>query len=380
MKQNTKIIYISEAVLAMFVILLALFINKISYDTRNFYVVIVLLLVLVILLAFFGYKKDKNYLKGSSARIIIATLMTFMLVIYGIGIILGFSKGYVYHNIFEFIQNIGPVFIINIEIELARYLVAKGSFKNKLPLIIFTLLSIVINVLFEINLTTLASAEDKFIFLSTIILPIIAEEALCSYMTYKISLLPSLIYKLVIKLYIYILPIVPNLGNYLYSVVNIILPFTAYYILNKTIIRYEKEKQELKKVNSVLFTIPLFTFLVLLIILISGIFKYKLIAIASNSMSPTYKRGDAVIYEKVDVKDLEIGDILAFQKNNIVVTHRIVEIWRRNDKYYFTTKGDNNDSVDDFKVEEKLVLGRVKSRYKYVGYPTVLINEFFGKE
>ena len=380
MKKNTKIIYIGEVILTIYAILLTLFINNISYDVRNFSAVVVLLLVLVILLAFFGYKKDKSYLKGSSARIVMASLMTFMLIIYGLGIVLGFSQGYVYHNIYDFIKNIGVVVAINIEIELLRYMIVKNSFKKKTTLIIYTILSIIINILLEINIATLASAEDKFIFLSTIIFPIMAEEALCSYMTYKISMLPSLLYKLVIKLYMYILPIFPDLGNYMYSVVNIVLPFAIYSILNKIVIRYEKEKKELRRVNRVVFTIPLTVFLVVLVLLISGVFKYKLIAIASDSMSPVYRRGDAVIYEKIDVKKLEVGDILAFRKNNIVITHRIVKIWKQNDRYYFTTKGDNNNSVDNFKTSEDLVLGKVVSIYKYIGYPTVLINEFFGKE
>ena len=380
MKKNTKIIYIGEVILTVYAILLTLFINNISYDVRNFSAVVVLLLVLVILLAFFGYKKDKSYLKGSSARIVMASLMTFMLIIYGLGIVLGFSQGYVYHNIYDFIKNIGVVVAINIEIELLRYMIVKNSFKKKTTLIIYTILSIIINILLEINIATLASAEDKFIFLSTIIFPIMAEEALCSYMTYKISMLPSLLYKLVIKLYMYILPIFPDLGNYMYSVVNIVLPFAIYSILNKIVIRYEKEKKELRRVNRVVFTIPLTVFLVVLVLLISGVFKYKLIAIASDSMSPVYRRGDAVIYEKIDVKKLEVGDILAFRKNNIVITHRIVKIWKQNDRYYFTTKGDNNNSVDNFKTSEDLVLGKVVSIYKYIGYPTVLINEFFGKE
>ena len=161
---------------------------------------------------------------------------------------------------------------------------------------------------------------------------------------------------------------------------NIILPFVLYNVLNKIVIRYEKEKQKLKKINRIVFTIPIATCLILLVILISGIFKYKLIAIASNSMSPVYRRGDAIIYEKINVKELKEGDILAFQKNNIVVTHRIVEIWKQNGKYYFTTKGDNNNSIDNGKVEERNVLGRVQTSFKYIGYPTVLVSEFFGKE
>lgn len=380
MKKNTKIIYFNELLLSIYLVIFALLINKISYDLKNISAIVVLSLILVILLAFFGIKKDKNYLKGSSARIVTASLMTFMLIIYGLGIILGFARGYLFHTIYSFIKNVTPVLIINVEIELIRYIIAKNSFKNKKTIIIYTIISIILNVLLEINLGALDTSEDKFIFLSTIILPIISEELLCSYMTYKIALMPSLIYKLVLKLYVYILPIVPNLGDYIYSVANIMLPFIIYTILNRIIVKYEKEKQALRKINRTVFTIPLIVALIILVVLISGIFKYKMIAIASNSMSPTYRRGDAVIYEKVNVNELEIGDILAFQKNNIVVTHRIVKIWKQNDKYYFTTKGDYNNTEDNFKTEEKDALGKVRFKFKYIGYPTVLISEFFGKE
>ena len=380
MKKNTKIIYIIEILLFIYTILLSIYINKISYNSRIISAIIVLLFTLIMLLTFFGFRKDNNYLKGSSARIVTASLMTFMLIIYGLGFILGFTKGYVYSGIPDFAKNFGPVLLFNIEIELLRYMIAKNSFKNKKTLIIFTIVSSFLNILIEINLGALGSTEEKFIFLSTIILPIIAEEALCSYMTYKISMLPSLIYKLTIKLYVYLLPIIPNLGNYIFSVVDIMLPFVLYSVLNGIIIRYEKEKQQLKKISRIVFTIPLCVLLIVLVILISGIFKYKLIAIASNSMSPTYNRGDAVIYEKIDAKKLEVGDILAFQKNNIVVTHRIVEIWKKDGEYYFATKGDNNNTIDDFKIAEKNALGKVKTKFKYIGYPTVLVSEIFRKE
>ena len=156
--------------------------------------------------------------------------------------------------------------------------------------------------------------------------------------------------------------------------------FVIYSILNKMVIRYEKERQVLKKANRIVFTVPLIIAFFILILLISGVFKYKMIAIASNSMSPTYRRGDAVIYEKIDVRDLEIGDILAFQKNNIVVTHRIVKIWKQGNQYYYTTKGDNNNTEDNFKTKDTEVLGKVRFIFKYIGYPTVFVSEFFGKE
>ena len=105
-----------------------------------------------------------------------------------------------------------------------------------------------------------------------------------------------------------------------------------------------------------------------------------MIAIMSNSMSPTYRRGDAIIYNEVDTSELKVDDILAFQKDGIVVTHRIVKVWKQGNTYYYTTKGDNNNTEDSFKPREENVLGRVEYVFKYIGYPTVIINEFFGKE
>ncbi|MEE3342826.1 MAG: signal peptidase I [Bacilli bacterium] len=380
MKKNTKFIYMCELILLAYVILFTIFINYVSNDFKNIFTIIVLSFILIILLVFFGKKKDNNYLRGSSARIVITALMTFILVIYSLGIVLGFNRSYFNSNIIILIKNILPIALIIILIELVRYSIIRNSIKNKKIIVYFTILSAILSVLLEINIGNLTTSEDKFIFLSTIIFPIIAEETLCSYMSYKISFLPSIIYKLVIKLYIYIVPIVPNLGNYIYSVIYIVLPFIIYAILNKMVIKYEKEKQQLKKANRVVFTIPLTLFLVIIILLISGIFKYKMIAIMSNSMSPTYRRGDAIIYNKVDTSELKVDDILAFQKDGVVVTHRIVKVWKQGDSYYYTTKGDNNDTEDFFKPREENVLGRVEYVLKYLGYPTVIINEYFGKE
>ena len=121
---------------------------------------------------------------------------------------------------------------------------------------------------------------------------------------------------------------------------------------------------------------PILAVLLVMIVLVSGFLKYKMIAVASGSMVPTYEKGDAVIYEKVNADQLQIGDILAFQKNDIIVTHRIVEI-RKNVRRVFITKGDANKSVDSYEVEASNVLGKVVFKVRYIGYPTVWINEFF---
>ena len=94
-------------------------------------------------------------------------------------------------------------------------------------------------------------------------------------------------------------------------------------------------------------------------------------------MSPVYERGDAVIYEKIDPDELKIGDIIAFSKERLVITHRIVEIRQSNGT--FKTKGDANNSVDLYEVKPSEVLGKVEFKIRYIGYPTLWINDFFKK-
>ena len=52
-----------------------------------------------------------------------------------------------------------------------------------------------------------------------------------------------------------------------------------------------------------------------------------------------------------------------------------MHILRYNEKVYFYTKGDANKSVDNFKINEEEVVGKVDLVVKYVGYPTLWIRE-----
>ena len=108
----------------------------------------------------------------------------------------------------------------------------------------------------------------------------------------------------------------------------------------------------------------------------SGYFRYYAIAIASGSMSPKIKKGDVVIVDQeYSYKDLEKGQVIAYQRNNVIVVHRIEKKVHFGDSYVYYTKGDANDNVDDFVIEEDMMIGTVKYKISYIGYPTIWINE-----
>ena len=116
-------------------------------------------------------------------------------------------------------------------------------------------------------------------------------------------------------------------------------------------------------------------FLIVIILLVSGLFKYYMIGISSNSMNPIYYRGDAVIIEKCEASQVKKGEILAYKYKGTIITHRVMKVENINEAYKFTTKGDNNASSDGVEVTDKDVIGKVKFVVKYIAYPTVWLNE-----
>lgn len=88
---------------------------------------------------------------------------------------------------------------------------------------------------------------------------------------------------------------------------------------------------------------------------IPSVLGYKPFSIQSNSMSPTFEEGDLVISKSVDdYSELEVGDIITFwtiiNGEQVLNTHRIIEITENEGYYYYTTQGDNNTSEDAMSV------------------------------
>ena len=93
-------------------------------------------------------------------------------------------------------------------------------------------------------------------------------------------------------------------------------------------------------------------------------------------MTPNINKGDVVVIEKIkeNYEDTEIGQVIAYRHDNKIVVHRLVKkIKIGNDTYYYT-KGDNNDSIDGYKITNDMIIGLVNIRVPYIGYPTVWLN------
>ena len=216
--------------------------------------------------------------------------------------------------------------------------------------------------------------------ISTII-PLLSESILCTYLVEKESYLITLIYKVCSKLVILVLPILPNINWFIFGSANI-LSTTIVYILFKY--KFMKTRKYYKRKNNTLFEKTTYVVVIILSIFLVcfmlGLFKYEPIVILSNSMNPAFSRGDVVIYKKVDVRKINVNDIIIYSIAEQNIAHRVINITEEDGTLYFQTKGDNNNAPDMLRITENNIKGVYALHVKYAGFPSVWLHDYFNKE
>ena len=97
---------------------------------------------------------------------------------------------------------------------------------------------------------------------------------------------------------------------------------------------------------------------------ILGIYMFNIV---SESMEPTLEINDVVVVKTCEATQLQKGDIITFQQDGRIISHRILDITKEKDKFKFKTKGDNNEIPDPDLVEGSQVYGKVLFSIKKIG-------------
>ena len=121
----------------------------------------------------------------------------------------------------------------------------------------------------------------------------------------------------------------------------------------------------IKRLKNNIFKIIYILVLIYIIIFIPTFWGKNPLVVISGSMEPTLKVGGILYYEKIDLNDFKEGDILVYELNEHTISHRIVDITDNG----FLTKGDNNNSIDTYEVENMQVIGKGTNwSIPYIGY------------
>lgn len=109
------------------------------------------------------------------------------------------------------------------------------------------------------------------------------------------------------------------------------------------------------------------------------IMGYTALRITTGSMAPTYGIDTMVIVKDTKASEIQEGDVISFYSTDpsldgAVNTHRVVEVHEENGARTYVTKGDKNNVVDAYDVEEKYLIGKVVYASKLLGKLSRLVS------
>lgn len=371
---QNKLAYIFDFILLIFIVLLRfVFINN---NSQIYEIITIVFFVLstCILYKALGFRKNNSLIALNATQLVIISLLLFILISYLSGLYFGFLRNSYDLNIKAILSNTYMIAIVIFLEEIIRWIIAKSLKKDIKPLIFLSILYVLLDIVLEYN--TSMTGIKFFVFITNSVFSSIARNTLATYMTYKISYVPSLVMNMFFGLYVYILPIFPDFGYYISSIIGILYPYLVYLVIDKLVKYAEQEKRRVIKKKTWYINVPLIACLIFIIILVSGVFKYQIMAVGSGSMEPIVYKGDAVIYEKYDREEkISVGDIIVFRQSGKYITHRVVDIKDYKDDVRYITKGDNNNNEDDYITTKHEIVGIVKVKIKYIGLPTIWFQE-----
>ena len=133
----------------------------------------------------------------------------------------------------------------------------------------------------------------------------------------------------------------------------------------------------------------IFVLLVIFVILVQRIFNnqvsigsYRMFTVVTGSMDPVYKVGEVVISKEVDPSTINVGDDVVYlgEKNDFkdkIVTHRVIKIEKKDNEYYFTTKGIANEYSDPV-ISSSQLYGKVVYKPVVLSFLSSILNTRLG--
>lgn len=341
---------------------------------------IIIGLLFGILFIFYKFKpaNRRNFKDALYTTAIIGSI--YYIFIYLLGLITGFNNNLKNASFLSVLWVILQTIVFILALELFRYLIISNESKNKCVLSLLVIVLSLCDVSDNIYSCNLKDISDTVYLMGYYVVPSILKNIALTYVAMKSSYKITIFYRLIFELPVLFLPIIPALGEYLSCMLRIILPTVffsyAYYHYSK-----KGKKPSSKPRNHYIgktASIILVVVIVTLGALVSGFFKYYVVAIGSKSMSAEIEKGDVVFVKKLsgdELNGLKEGEILVFKYSGLVLVHRIAKIYEGPEGLCFRTKGDANAEEDTFQTTPQNVIGVAIGKIPKIGLLTVWLKE-----
>ncbi len=380
MKKGFNKILILEIILLIFLLF-----NSFVFKIANMYVISgIMLPFLILMIVLNGFEKDNYRYKKDVLLNIIIFLLMYYFITYFLGLFSGFVKSSYSLSFINIIKNTFPVIALILISELMRYVLFNKTKRNLPCLIIGCLLFVMVDVNTMVHIYDVKTALGITKMICLVVFPSITKNIFLTYLTMKVGYKNGIIYRLITELSTYLLPIFPDFGEYINVLLKTVLPIAIMARLNNMFNYYSVRKIKDSRYNNrklVLYSVITFALLTI-VLLTSGLFTYQALTIGSGSMSPAIEKGDVIVLKSMkneEARKIKKGDVLVYNHDNKIIVHRVIKKSNNGETISFKTKGDYNNTKDSWTVKQEDVIGIVKFRIRWIGMPTVALNELLNK-
>lgn len=381
MKKNIIKLYILEILFTIILFIALLVSNKINYI---FLAGIIFIFSLIFSLTF-KRKKTLSIYKKQVILLMAGFAVIYLGIFYLMGLfIYDFNASPTLFSFKTIYRYIIPLTVIIISTEVIRFTILSQQTKIRILKIkidlskILTFINmILIDLIIYAGVYDITNLNEFITVIGFILFASISNNLLYDYITIRYGKIGIIIYRMITILYVYIIPIVPNMYIYFRTFLRMLYPYLLYLILEHTYSKTDFVISHNDKRKNVIYITGLIIIMSAITMLISCQFKYGILVIGSESMTGTLNIGDAVIYQEYNNNALHQNTIIVFKKNNIKLIHRIIDIKKINGQIRYYTKGDANEKMDTGYVTNDDIIGIVNLKIPYIGYPSIWLREMF---
>jgi len=381
--KKSYIVFNIVLVLVLFFLLLNVFLIK---NTNFLLCAAVPALSFGLFFFLYGYERKNRRFTYETMFYVFAYTVVYLLATYLVGIVTGFYTSIYSLSVTNLVKNIIPYLLIIVCSELLRDEVVRKCEDLWISYSLITIIMIAIDCIIFLTTFDLSDSDGLIKFICNVLLPSAAKNVFLLYITKIGGIIPSMIYRIIMELKLFIVPIFPDFGLYIESILATVFPVLLGFGIFLSLKQYKNKEVEGKSVkNSKLFTyftVILTMFIIVVVVsLTSCNFKYGALAIGSGSMTGTINKGDVVVFEKLGNNIINDSDVIVFNKEGKMIVHRVISIVQINDDdYVYYTKGDANETPDGYPLKRDDIVGIVRRRVKYLGIPSVELSQLMSKK
>lgn len=340
----------------------------------------ILLLPAAVLVPIFIKKRNILSINTQQVLLIITVCaLVYVMIYYLTGIKFGFYKNPYSLSVGNFFKYVLPIAAVIVFTEIVRFVMMAQN--SKLARVLCYFSCVIAEILITSNIPSVTSFNRFMDLVAGALFPALISNLLYNYLTKRYGLYPNLVFRLLITLHAYILPIKSGISDSLVNFFKLLLPIVIYIFIDSL---FEKKRRyalgnrsRFYRVMSGTLTVIIVVLMCGTIMLISNQFYYGAYVIATDSMTGELNRGDVAIYESYEDQLIKEGQVIVFEQGNSRIVHRVVDIKIINGNSRYYTKGDVNENLDVGYITDSEIVGLVNLKLPYLGYPTLWVRNLF---